>query len=140
MTTQQRSAVHHTFTVQRTFASAPDRVFDAFADPALKQRWFVAPEGWESGPYSLDFRVGGAESSRGNPPDGPTFTYDAVCQDIVQDERIVSTYVMNMDDQRISVSQVTVLSCTSSRRYLTAALPAGQPSAQRCLISAESIP
>jgi uncharacterized protein YndB with AHSA1/START domain len=111
MTTQSQSrhsAVHHTFTVERTLAAAPDRVFNAFADRDLKARWFVAPEGWASGPYTLDFRIGGTESSSGNPPGGATFTYDAVYQDIVDDERIVSTYVMHMDGKRISVSQTTV--------------------------------
>ena len=106
--TQQRSTVHHTFTVERTLGAPPAKVFAAFADQDLKARWFVAPEGWESGPYLLDFRVGGTESSRGTPPGGPTFTFDSVYQDIVQDERVVYTYVMHMDGAIISVSQTTV--------------------------------
>ncbi|WCB92480.1 hypothetical protein DSM104299_01176 [Baekduia alba] len=111
MTSQEqtrRSAVHHSFTIERTLGAAPARVFGAFADLDLKNQWFVAPEGWEDGPRTLDFRVGGTETSRGNPPGGPTFTYEATFQEIVPDERIVSTYIMHMDGRLISVSLTTV--------------------------------
>jgi uncharacterized protein YndB with AHSA1/START domain len=106
--TRQRSAVHHTFTIERTLSAAPATVFGAFADLDLKNRWFVAPEGWEDGERTLDFRVGGTETSRGNPPGGPTFTYTATYQDIVADERIVSSSIMHMDGRLISVSTTTV--------------------------------
>jgi uncharacterized protein YndB with AHSA1/START domain len=107
--TQQRSAVHHTFTIERTIGAPPAKVFGAFADPELKRRWFVAPEGWEDGERTLDFRVGGTETTRGRAPGGgPVFTYEATYRDIVEDERIVSTYIMHMDGRLISLSTTTV--------------------------------
>jgi uncharacterized protein YndB with AHSA1/START domain len=105
---QERSAVHDHFTIERTLAAPPARVFAAFSDREQRERWFVAPEGWETGPRALDFRVGGTETSEGRPPGGPLFTYASTYQDIVPDERIVTTYVMHMDGRMISVSLTTV--------------------------------
>lgn len=99
------SIVHATFTLDRTFATTPDRVFAGFADPEVKSRWFGDPE--SSMETSLDFRVGGRESMRGPGPGGAEFWFEVLYQDIVQDERIVYTYEMGMDGRRISVSVAT---------------------------------
>ena len=107
-TEQQHWTVHDTFALERDLAAAPARVFAAFADPDVKARWFIAPDGWESGPRSMDFRVGGTESSRGSRPGGPLFTYNATFHEIVPDARIVSSYVMHMDERLISASITTV--------------------------------
>ena len=61
-----------------------------------------------NGTYKLDFKVGGRESSRGDLPDGQTYTYDATFQDIVPDERIIYSYDMVFGGKRISVSVSTV--------------------------------
>jgi len=102
-----RSVTHATFTVERTYDAPPARVFAAFADPAAKARWFAGPDE-ASAAWKMDFTVGGKEVNRGGPPQGPVYSYDAVYQDIVQDERIAYTYVMHLDEQLISVSVATV--------------------------------
>jgi uncharacterized protein YndB with AHSA1/START domain len=104
----ERSVTHATFVIERTYDAAPARVFAAWADPAVKARWFAGPDEWESGRYELDFRVGGRERASGGPPGGPVHTYEARYQDIVPDQRIVLTYDMHLDDARISVSLATV--------------------------------
>jgi uncharacterized protein YndB with AHSA1/START domain len=101
-----RNVEHATFVVERTYNAAPTRVFQAFADPEHKSRWFGNPAGNDT--RTMDFRVGGTESMRGDIPDGPSYRYDAVYQDIVDNERIVYTYDMHMDGRRISVSVATV--------------------------------
>ena len=83
-------------------------VFGAWADADVKARWFNGPADWESGPHTLDFRVGGREHGSGGPPGGWVSTYDAVYMDIVQDERIITAYEMHLDGTRISVSLATV--------------------------------
>src|ERR671911_1699181 len=104
----ERSVTHATFVIERTYDAAPARVFAAWADPAVKARWFAGPDEWESGKYELDFRVGGRERASGGPPGGPVHTYEARYHDIVPDQRIVLTYDMHLDDARISVSLATV--------------------------------
>ena len=56
----------------------------------------------------MDFRVGGSEIQRTQEPDGPVHTYQGGYQDIVQDQRIITTYEMYMDDVLSSVSIATV--------------------------------
>jgi len=104
----ERSTHHATFVIERTYAASPARVFNAWADPAAKARWFAGPDEWEQGEREFDFRVGGREHLTGGPPGGPVHSFDALYQDIVPDERIVYTYEMRSDDRRISVSLATV--------------------------------
>ncbi len=100
----ERSVTHATFSIERTYEATPARVFAAWADADAKSRWFGAKD-----PHlELDFRVGGREHSEGGTPDGSVYRYDAVYQDIVQDERIVYSYDMHLGDERISVSLSTV--------------------------------
>lgn len=104
----KRSVTHVTFVIERIYDAQPARVFAALSDPAEKSRWFNGPEEWGPDEYSMDFREGGIELSRGGPPGGPVISYEARFQDIIPGERIVSTYVMHQDDTRISVSLATV--------------------------------
>ena len=104
----KRSVTHATFVIERVYNPQPARVFAALSDPAEKTRWFNGPEAWGPDEYSMDFREGGLEISRGGPQGGPVITYEARFQDIVPGERIVSTYVMHQDDKRISVSLAIV--------------------------------
>lgn len=104
----KRSARHADFTIERVYDAPQSLVFSAWADPAAKARWFGGPVEWERGPHKLDFRVGGRESLSGGPATGPVHTYNATYQDIVPNERIVSTYDMTLDGTRISVSLATV--------------------------------
>jgi uncharacterized protein YndB with AHSA1/START domain len=104
----ERSVTHATFVIERAYDASPTRVFAAWADPAAKARWFIGPDEWESGAHELDFRVGGSERVSGGPKGGPVHTFEARYQDIVPNERIVSTYAMYLDETRISVSLATV--------------------------------
>jgi len=100
----ERSAVHGTFVLERTYAHPPRRVFAAWK-PDAKGRWMGCHEGAE---HAIDFRVGGIETYRGGPRDGPIYRNETTFRDIVQDRRIVYAYEMYRDTDRISVSIVTV--------------------------------
>jgi uncharacterized protein YndB with AHSA1/START domain len=101
------STQHDTFLIERKYAAPVTRVFNAWADPEAKSRWFVGPDENTESPHELDFRVGGEERVSGSFHDA-VFSYHAIYQDIVPDERIIYTYDMHMDDRRISVSLATV--------------------------------
>jgi uncharacterized protein YndB with AHSA1/START domain len=104
----ERSAVHDTFAIERTYDAPRERVYNAWADAEAKLRWFTGPNEWTQSEREFDFRVGGRERLSVGPAGGPVHHFDAVYQDIVPDERIVYTYDMYMDDQRISVSLATI--------------------------------
>ena len=52
--------------------------------------------------------MGGVESLAGDVEGGMSYRYDAVYQDIVDNERIVYSYEMTMAGRRISVSVATI--------------------------------
>ena len=103
-----RSVVHDTFVIERRYEASPARVFTAWSDPAAKAKWFGEPDFGAEFPHEMDFRIGGHEKIGGRPPGGSLYTYDAVYQDIVDAQRIVYTYEMQMDGKRISVSVATI--------------------------------
>ena len=103
----ERSTTQSTFVIERTYEAPPQRVFDAWADPSAKAQWF-GPADQPKDAHSLDFRVGGREHLTVRVPDGPTFHFDAVYQDIVPGQRIIYAYDMHNADTRISVSLAVV--------------------------------
>ena len=105
----ERTAVHATFCIERTYDASPARVFKAFADPGAKAKWFGGPGNWTADGATMDFRVGGREFHSGvHEPGGTRYSFDALYWDIVPDERIVFSYEMHLDGQKISVSLTTV--------------------------------
>ena len=101
-----RSVAHSTFTLERTYKAAPQRVFAAFADKKQKAKWFdvTAPEEtvWE-----MDFREGGREYNSG-PFEGHMHSFDSIYHDIIENERIVYSYTLSVDGQKLSASLTTL--------------------------------
>jgi uncharacterized protein YndB with AHSA1/START domain len=107
-TTNESTVVHSTFSLERSYPQPPARVFAAWADEATKRRWFAEGEGWEIETFTLDFRVGGRDTSRFRFQGGPPMGYDAVYLDIVPEQRIVNAYTMTAGEKRMSVSLATI--------------------------------
>ena len=99
-----RSAAHSTFVIERTYDAPAARVFAAWADAAVKSQWFGQPGDQD---HELDFREGGRERFEAA-VHGAVYSYEGRYEDIVPDERIVYTYTMYVDGQRMSVSVATV--------------------------------
>ncbi|MBE1443780.1 SRPBCC family protein [Paenibacillus sp. OAS669] len=97
----ERFVKHATFVIEKTYAASPERVYHAWSNPAAKAKWFSKPD-------IFDFQVGGREYSSGGPPEGPVFTFDAIYQELVPEQRIVYTYTLDSDGKRFSVSTTTV--------------------------------
>jgi uncharacterized protein YndB with AHSA1/START domain len=107
----ERSVIHDTFVIERTYPASPSRVFAAFASRDAKDAWgdtgdITAAEPI-TGPVEFDFRVGGHERF-GIVYQGATYTYDAIYYDIVPDQRLVYSYEMYADSVRFSVSVTTI--------------------------------
>jgi uncharacterized protein YndB with AHSA1/START domain len=102
-----RSVVHAMFCIERHYNSPRAQVFEALTDPAAKPKWFAGGKGYTQLDRRLDARPGGREYLRGRWENGVVSTFDAIYHDIVQDERIVYSYVMHLDDRKISVSLAT---------------------------------
>jgi len=108
MATETRSAVHDHIRLERLYPVSPDRVFRAFSDPAAKAAWFAGGDGYQVLERSMDFRIGGREKVQGRWEIGAVSTFDAVYHDILPGERLVYSYVMHLDDRKISVSLATI--------------------------------
>ena len=104
----ERSVSHATFTLERTYDSPPAKVFNAFADPAIKRRWFVEGGGWDVEEFTPDFKVGGHERSRFRFRGRAPLRNDTPYHDIVPNERIIFAYIMTVGENRISASLVTL--------------------------------
>jgi uncharacterized protein YndB with AHSA1/START domain len=97
----KHSVLHSTFTLTREYSAPPQRVYDAWADPAAKARWFGA-----GSEHELDFRVDGRETivTKGE----PVLRFEAVYHDIVPCERLVYSSTMFGDGELATVSLTTV--------------------------------
>jgi uncharacterized protein YndB with AHSA1/START domain len=102
-----RNVTHATLVVEHAYAVPPARVFDAWADPAVKTRWFAGALDPAAAPMEMDFRVGGTEQAITSGEGGPVVVYEGLYRDIVPGERIVVANWIDVDGQRISVSQFT---------------------------------
>lgn len=110
----KRSTEHALFDIERFYDATPARVFQAWADPKAKAKWFGPTDHPEL--HNLDFQVGGREHFSQKLPDGRVFGYDSRYQEIVPDERIVFDYTVDFDQTRISASLVTVEISTAGDR------------------------
>jgi uncharacterized protein YndB with AHSA1/START domain len=105
----ERAAHHSTFVIERNYDASPARVYNAWADPSAKARWFVGSGEWREIERSIDFRPGGHETLSGAVPGGDgVHTFNSLYFDIIPNERIIYAYDMHIDDVRISVSLATV--------------------------------
>ena len=104
-----RSVVHAGFTITRTWKASPARVFQAFADQQKKDLWFGGGSEWEKVSRGFEFKVGGKEHSAGRwKKTGVVSRFDCIYLDIIENERIIYSYVMHLDDRKISVSQACI--------------------------------
>jgi uncharacterized protein YndB with AHSA1/START domain len=105
--------IHGTFAVERDLDAPPPQVFQAFADPQIRTRWFRMPGTPEDARHDMDFRVGGYERASGIfAPMGTEVTerlsYNSTFMDIAADERLVFTYDVSLDGIRRWTSLVTI--------------------------------
>lgn len=96
------------FTVTRRYDARPARVFAAFSDREIKQRWMGCEEVSAPVIERLEFHVDGREVSRGGGAGGVEHLFDGRFLDIVPERRIVFAFVMHVGGRKISASLGTV--------------------------------
>ena len=95
---------HSTFTLERHYPAAVERVFEAWANPQARKRWMA-----KGAEHSQDFMVGGLETVKGfdgqrQPVDLPRRQY----VEIVINERILTTSTLRTGDRLSTVSVTSV--------------------------------
>ena len=110
---EKSTTIHSTFVLERSYAATPERVFDAFANPEKKRRWFFESGHSQLEHHELDFKEGGTERARmkfgpGTPIAGKTITNDGIYESIQPGRRIVPAYRMSLDGVPFSVSLATI--------------------------------
>lgn len=90
----QSAIAHASFTLNRFIGAMPARVFEAFADPDIKRRWFAEGDQHDVEEFAVDLREGATERLRyrfrnGTPFAGVTVTNTDIVLNLVPDERIV---------------------------------------------------
>jgi uncharacterized protein YndB with AHSA1/START domain len=104
-----RSVVHAAFHLERSYDAPVERVWRALTDEKAKQKWFGgAPGRWQLLERHMDVRAGGTERLKGRWEGGVVSTFDAIYHDVIQNERLVYSYVMHLNDKKISVSLATM--------------------------------
>ena len=103
----QHSAIYADFTIKRSFKVPVKKLYKMFADQEAKELWFKGPDNAPN-KHEMDFRVGGSELNSGKFHDGITHVFKAHYYDIVPNERIVYSYEMFLNNNRISVSLATL--------------------------------
>lgn len=106
------TAVHASFRIEKTYPHPVAKVFAAFADSKIKQRW-LNPQAPDNGAaYDNDFRIGGLETSRSTMGDntpfpGAVLSSQALYLDIVENRRIATGSNMTMNGTPFSGSLLT---------------------------------
>jgi uncharacterized protein YndB with AHSA1/START domain len=97
------------FHLERTYDAPVARVWKALTDEKAKAKWFGGPpDRMQLLERHMDVRVGGTECAKGRWEGGVVHTFDAIYHDVVENERLVYSYVMHLDDRKISVSLATM--------------------------------
>jgi uncharacterized protein YndB with AHSA1/START domain len=105
-----RSVAHASFTLKRTYDAPVARVWKALTDESAKAKWFAGTPGeWDLMERHMDVRVGGTERLKGRWNGGVVSTFDAVYHDVIPNERLLYSYVMHLDEKKISVSLATMV-------------------------------
>ena len=97
---------HGSFTLNRSWAAPPSRVFQAWADPHLKRQWFAPPPGeWQEVRRTIEFRPGGLEIHEGKfNTSGMTTLYEGRFHLIEENQRLVFAYDLHLSGRFHSVT------------------------------------
>jgi uncharacterized protein YndB with AHSA1/START domain len=97
--------------LQRTFVASPEEVFDAWTNPEVLRRWWIAQPTWTSPGCDVDLRVGGRYALRmRDDRTGELHAVGGEYREVQRPHRLVYTWCWQSDDDSnpAHVSLVTV--------------------------------
>ena len=102
---------HGTFTLNRSWAAPPPRVFRAWSDPDFKSQWFGPPPGeWTENRRSVEFRPGGLEIHEGKfTASGVTTLYEGRFHLIEENQRLIFAYDLHLSGRFHSVTLASLV-------------------------------
>lgn len=106
--TIERSQIHATFVIERTYPVPAEAVWHALSDNEARAQWFSAGTAFDVREKSHEFRVGGQATEDGPWHGGPRSRFQSTYTDIVDQQRIVFTYDMWIDGRHLSTSLTTI--------------------------------
>jgi uncharacterized protein YndB with AHSA1/START domain len=106
--TIERSEIHATFVIERSYPVPVGAVWHALSDNDARDNWFGGGDVFDVHEKSHDFRVGGHGVEAGQWHGGPKSRFVSTYTDIVDQQRMVFTYDMWIDDRHISTSLTTI--------------------------------
>ncbi|CAN5294136.1 hypothetical protein BH10PSE12_BH10PSE12_22580 [soil metagenome] len=115
-----RIAVPAQFSVERIYDAPVDRVWHALTDPVAKATWSHPPGNFVVVDQHFDIRVGGTERRMAFWEGQALACLDYSYHDIIEYERIVSSYTVHLNGRRLSASISTIqLEALGKRTRLT---------------------
>jgi uncharacterized protein YndB with AHSA1/START domain len=99
--------VHSAFTIERHYSAPIEKVFSCFAVTERLRRWLIEGEGWTIDSFTNDFRPLGFQRSLFRWQGGPQISNDGIYHEIVENDRIITSYSMAMEGKIFSVSLLT---------------------------------
>jgi uncharacterized protein YndB with AHSA1/START domain len=105
----ERSEIHATFVIERSYPAPVDAVWHALSDNEARDQWFGGGAEFDVDEKSHEFRVGGHGVEAGQWRGGPTSRFVSTYTDIVDEQRMVFAYEMWVDDRHISTSLTTIV-------------------------------
>jgi uncharacterized protein YndB with AHSA1/START domain len=104
----ERSEVHATFVIERSYPVPIAAVWHALSDNDARDQWFGGGAEFDTSEKSHDFRIGGHGVEDGRWHGGPASRFVSTYTDIVDEQRMVFTYDMWVDDRHMSTSLTTI--------------------------------
>ncbi len=105
----ERSQIHATFVVERSYPVPVSAVWHALSDNHARDQWFGGGAEFDVREKSHEFRVGGHGVEDGQWRGGPTSRFVSTYTDIVDQQRMVFAYDMWVDDRHMSTSLTTIV-------------------------------
>lgn len=103
--------------VRRALSASPERVFAAFADPALVARWLTPGPDVKLRVLQFEFREGGRYRFAYDVPDGRTMVVSGVYRIIERPTQLVFSWLIDPPDEHAGILSEVTVSITAHDRH-----------------------